>query len=74
MYISKEDYTAIVNGRFKSFTCTTCDGNGWYWVYHDGTKRNPGANETHDDFYRHECTGETGCDGLGFRVVVREEA
>lgn len=72
-FLTKEEYTKLVNGKFTRFKCTSCDGNGWYWVHETGTKRNPTADESEDDFYRHECNfDENDCDGLGFNVVFHD--
>ena len=71
--LTTEQYQKLVNGRFKSFKCTQCDGKGWYWVHEDGTKRDPNSSESHDDFYEHPCNfDENDCDGVGFRVVYEE--
>ena len=72
MEISKDEYKKLVNGQFRSFKCTTCGGDGWYWVHEDGTKRNPTVGESMDDFYKHPCTDDDGCGGVGFRVVFNE--
>lgn len=72
MEISREEYKKLVNGLFRSFKCTSCDGNGWYWVHEDGTKRDPKLGESHDDFYQHPCDEEGECGGMGFRVVFDE--
>ena len=69
--LTHEELVAIVNGRFKTFQCTSCFGKGWYWVHEDGTRRDPGKDESHDDFYPHPCTfDEHDCQGLGFTVVT----
>jgi len=68
--LTKEQYSKLVRGQFTVHSCPNCDSKGWYWVHEDGTKRNPDATESHDDFYKHECNfDENDCDGHGFRVV-----
>lgn len=71
--LTAEQFSSLVNGKFKTFKCTSCDGKGWYWVYEDGTQRDPKRGESVDDFYRHPCDFDEGdCGGAGFRVVYDE--
>lgn len=28
---TEEKCLNLVSGRFKSFKCPSCEGNGWYW-------------------------------------------
>lgn len=68
--VDKKDYKKLVNGKFKSYRCTTCCGNGRYWVHADGTKRDPNFHESVNDFYEHPCED---CNELGFNVVFDKD-
>lgn len=69
--LSLDEYRDIVNGRFKTFKCTSCEGKGWYWVHEDGYKRDPAKGESAEDFYKHPCVDvEDGdCGGVGFNIL-----
>lgn len=71
--LSFEEFRSVVNGKFKVFKCTSCFGKGWYWVHEDGTMRDPLPSESEDDFYKHPCTDNDECGGLGFHVKVDED-
>lgn len=65
--LEKSELVKLVNGKFKSFKCTACDGKGWYWVREDDNMIDPLAQsgEGGDLDYKLACTE---CDGLGFKL------
>lgn len=68
--LTKEEFLQLVSGRFKTFKCPYCEGNGWYWVDQDGMKRSHDDENLGEFYYQHVCDfDETECGGLGFRVV-----
>ncbi len=72
--LSADEFRKLVAGRFTVFACPACFGNGWYWVHETGDRRNPAADESKGDFYRHECNfDDDDCGGVGFRVVYKDE-
>lgn len=67
------DFKKLVNGRFKTFKCTSCDGNGWYWVHENGYRQTPKDGDDMDQFDKTPCDyDDEDCGGVGFRIVFDE--
>ena len=70
MTFSFEEVRMLTSGKYAVHKCTSCFGNGWYWVHEDGVKRDPKDGEDLDAFYQHTCEfDENECGGLGFHIV-----
>ena len=64
--LEKNEVVKLVNGKFKTFKCTTCSGKGWYWVREDGEMIDPPTVEDGNEYYEHPCED---CKSLGFTIV-----